>query len=120
MEKEKESQLQQIIKKAKEFGWSVTVDEDRTFIEFQDYSPARQDFIFTVSISDGNIDAIPDRIAEYHNDFDVSEEAYIWLDDTGHGKNGAPYDMRDVYNDMEECKKMVWRLYDYLNNEFNQ
>ena len=43
------------------------------------------------------------NLRDYINDFDVSYEAYLWLDDTGHGRNGAPYEMIDVYEDMEEC-----------------
>lgn len=36
-------------------------------------------------------------------DYDVSYETYLWLDDTGHGKNNAPYDMLDCYKDSEEA-----------------
>lgn len=51
------------------------------------------------------------KFSEFINEFkshtenyDCSSEAYIWLDSSGHGKNGAPYDMHDVYTDMEEVK----------------
>lgn len=51
------------------------------------------------------------KLSEFVSDFknhvenyDCSSEAYIWLDNFGHGKNGAPYDMHDVYTDMEEVK----------------
>ena len=39
------------------------------------------------------------------------------LDNTGHGLNGAPYDMKDVYEDMEACKKMVYELWKLLSEE---
>ena len=45
-----------------------------------------------------------------YESFDVSEEAYLWLDSFGHGKNGAPYDMKDVYEDMEEAKEEFGKL----------
>ena len=45
------------------------------------------------------------EVQHEYDTFDVSEKTYVWLDNTGHGKNGAPNDMRDVYNDMEEAKK---------------
>lgn len=45
-----------------------------------------------------------------HENFDVSEETYTCLDHSGHGINGAPYDMRDVYNDMEECQDEIEKL----------
>lgn len=31
----------------------------------------------------------------------MSYETYLWLDSNGHGKNDAPYDMKDVYEDVE-------------------
>ena len=44
----------------------------------------------------------------------MDEEAYLWLDETGHGKNGAPYRMKDVVKDMEEAEKMIDRLLDAI------
>lgn len=35
----------------------------------------------------------------------------MWLDSDGHGINGAPYDMKDVYEDMEACQNMILELY---------
>ena len=49
-----------------------------------------------------------------YESFDVSEEAYLWLDNSGHGKNGAPYDMKDVYEDIEEAKEEFGKLADLL------
>ena len=54
------------------------------------------------------------NIKEYYDNFDVDEEAYLWLDETGHGKNGAPYRMKDVVEDMEEAEKMIDRLLDAI------
>lgn len=73
---------------------------------FSKYSPARQDFSISFDVSPDMTDFIPSlnqRIADY----DVSEEAYVWLDESGHGKNGAPYDMKDLYEDIEACKNMT-------------
>ena len=42
-----------------------------------------------------------ENIRSYAKDFDMSYETYLWLDSNGHGKNNAPYDMKDVYEDME-------------------
>ena len=36
------------------------------------------------------------------DNYDVSYETYIWLDNEGHGTNGAPYDMLECYKDSEE------------------
>lgn len=43
-------------------------------------------------------------LAEFAKGYDVSHEAYLWLDSDGHGKNGAPYEMIDVYRDFEGVK----------------
>jgi hypothetical protein len=51
------------------------------------------------------------NIQEYIEGYDVSYETYIWLDDTGHGANGSPYDMKDVYEDMEACLENVRELF---------
>lgn len=47
---------------------------------------------------------------EYYEGFDADSEAYLWLDGNGHGKNGAPYHMKDVVADMEAAEDMVCKL----------
>ena len=82
-----------IVEIAEENGWEVDVesnDGDNFSYEFSKYSPAGQDFNF---------------------------EAYLWLDNTGHGTNGAPYDMKDVYEDMEACEEMSLELWKSLSEE---
>ena len=44
----------------------------------------------------------------------MDSEAYLWLDDNGHGKNGAPYRMKDVLADMEEAEKNIDSLLDAI------
>lgn len=95
--------------------WSAQVVErngDTISCEFQKYSPAGQDFSFNIWTDDDGSSLAHD-IFEYYENFDVSLEAYLWLDCTGHGMNGAPYDMKDVYEDMEACKDMVEGLWEY-------
>ena len=50
-----------------------------------------------------------------HQNFDVSEHAVIWLDESGHGVNGAPYDMKDVYEDFEWVKNRILTLVEIFN-----
>lgn len=104
--------IQEIIDKIKELDWSVEKEDENSY-RLGKYSPAGQDFsiiIYSKEDSDDFIDQIYDR----YNEFDVSEEAYLWLDESGHGTNGAPYDMKDVYEDMEWCKNSINELYDDL------
>jgi hypothetical protein len=100
---------------AEKLGWTVTWDknEDGTkFVTFSKYSPEGQDFYFEVEYS--NLDEIWNKVFEYYKTYDPSYEAYLWLDSEGHGKNGAPYEMIDVYNDMKDCESMILQLYQAL------
>ena len=89
--------------------WSIDYEDDGT-IYFSKYSPAGQDFGFYVE-SVNTLEELADKVYDQYNEYDVSEAAYLWLDDSGHGKNGAPYDMEDVYKDMEACEQNIFELY---------
>ena len=85
-------------------------------VSFEKYSPAGQDFYFSVSVPNEDDEDIlynnvADAIYEYWEGFDVSYETYIWLDETGHGMNGAPNDMMDAYKDMQSCEDMIHDLW---------
>lgn len=120
-----EETLNKVQEIAEEKYWSVDIYEDgcnkeTVNITFQKYSPHEQDFNFEISCNkNDDIDNIIDNIYEYYENFDVSYETYLWLDDTGHGKNGAPDDMIDVYHDMKWCKQSVYTLWKTLNDDEN-
>lgn len=57
------------------------------------------------------MEAFIDNIHEYYENFDVDEEAYIWIGSDGQGKNGAPYHIADIVKDMEEAEIMMADLY---------
>lgn len=99
--------LNDVINMADILGWNVEF-EDGIFY-FSTYSSQGQDF--NMEIEANTVTELTDELLDYHNNFDVSYETYLWLDNTGHGKNGAPYDMIDVYKDMEDCKEEVLRLH---------
>jgi len=52
-------------------------------------------------------DDLKQYLTDYYERYDVSEETYLWLDNTGHGKNGAPYDMADVLADKQEWESKL-------------
>ena len=99
-----------IIDKAESLGWRV--DYGNGEFEFQKYSPAGQDF--NMSIDAETVEELLKRLSERCDDFDCSAEAYLWLDESGHGRNGAPYDMKELYEDMEACQKMMQELSDVM------
>lgn len=87
---------------------SFTVTETENDIEFGKYSPAGQDFHFIVNKDEiSDLNDLQDKLYDQYNDFDVSYETYLCLDNTGHGKGGAPYDMDDIYNDMSACQEYI-------------
>jgi len=107
------SETRKILNKAENVDWSFQVHEN--YVLFSKFSPAGQDFNIEIDLDkDDEIADILGKMYGRYDSFDVSEEAYSWLDETGHGANGAPYDMRDLYDDMESCKEMILELYNEL------
>lgn len=101
------SAIAAVIAIAETLNWSVTQQD--TVLEFETYTNYGQDCLMYIDI--GNFDEMCDRVYGAYSDFDVSEETYHWLDDTGHGTNGAPYEMIDVYHDMEEYQDKILELW---------
>lgn len=106
--------LDKVIEIAEELGWEVNDGY------FSKYSPAGQDFGIEININE-DFDAFLRDLRYTIDAYDVSEETYLWLDSDGHGKNGAPYDMKDVYEDMEACLDNMIELRDELEElEFDE
>lgn len=112
--KNKETIRDKVERIATETGWKVYVEEEieaRIRFNFGKYSPAGQDFHISAELENMNIETLMNNLNNRYVDFDCSKETYLWLDNTGHGINGAPYDMKDLYVDMEACRKMIMDLY---------
>lgn len=103
-----------LTKAIKDAGFSVA-HEDGDYYWFGKYSSAGQDFGFSIDTGE-DIGEFAKNVLRYYEDFDASYEAYLWLDNTGHGRNGAPYDMGDVYEDMKECEGFIYKLYEVVGN----
>mgnify|MGYP000122923160 CR=1 FL=1 len=100
--------VEKLLKKCKELGFTVT-EADKKYVCISQYSPEGQDC--NVSVETENL---IENLRTYAECFDVSEETYYWLDSFGHGSNGAPYDMKDVYEDMQWWKETLLVLVDEL------
>lgn len=103
-----------ILAYAKKIDWNVEISNDEMSVEFSKYSPAGQDFFFEICLEQvedelEQAELFLNAIKSYYGDYNPSQEAYYWLDETGHGRNGAPYEMRDVLDDMEACVVTVDR-----------
>lgn len=120
MSMNKQNIIGKITECAESNGWSVSLDikheKNIAVFEFSRYTPAGQDFSFSVTMKDNNLDSLVANMEEYYEGFDVDSETYLWLDDDGHGKNGAPYRMKDVLADMEAAEKYIESLLDAIRD----
>lgn len=113
--------LDKVTEIAEELGFSVDIynndDNEEYNIRFGKYTDCGQDFSFEIDVtSEDNLTSIWRKIDEYYESYDVSYEAYLWLDSSGHGTNGAPYEMIDVYNDMKQCEGFIEELANKILN----
>lgn len=113
--------IQKIVSVANRKKWSVSTDETKEghiLFEFSQFTPAGQDFSFSATMTDGDPSTLVEEIKQYYEGFDVDEEAYLWIGPDGHGRNGAPYHIKDIVRDMEATEEMVYQLYEALNEIF--
>lgn len=104
----------QIVELVDSSDWSVG-QENNDYIEFSIYTPCGQDFNFSIEIDDSDtLSDIADKVDEYIDGFDVDYEASLWIGEDGHGKNGAPYHIKDIVEDMEAAKEKMQELSDML------
>lgn len=102
-----------IIEIASDKGFSVSYDtenDDLTVFEFRQNTSMGQDFHITCQMNGSDIATLIEDVENCYNAYDPDTEAMLWLDNDGHGKNGAPYRMKDVLEDMEECEMMIQEL----------
>ena len=93
-----------------ELELSYTLQDDE--LEVSTYSPEGQDC--STSFKAGCFENLLRSMAEWVSDFDVDAEAALWIGDDGHGKNGAPYHIKDIVEDMEWWHKQIDTLHDRL------
>lgn len=92
----------EIIKTAEDLGWTVFAEENE--YTFMNFSPKGRDLDLTIRASSRN--ELVEKVLEFYNDYDVFEEARIWLDITGH-RNICLDDVKYVSKDIEDWKNMV-------------
>ena len=83
-------------------GWHVHTERYRDtalwLFEFSQYTKAGQDFNFSAEMRYADPETLIKSVREYYENYDPDEEAYLWIGDDGHGKNGAPYRISDMKN----------------------
>lgn len=68
-------------------------------LELQIYAPNEKDCLCAVNFKND----LDDFLSSFEEsmDIDVDYETYLWLGNDGHGKNGAPYHIKDILSDVE-------------------
>lgn len=103
------SLMNALIEAAEQIGWSVGVSDD--CIEFEKYSPAGEDFVFTIV---GNAEnEVAEKVREYANDFDTDEHAAMWVD-ARRKISGVPQSVRTLIDDADAIKEMLFELEEEL------
>lgn len=98
---------ERLIDKALELGWTVNVDDHCW--EFGKYSPAGEDFWF--SISDKNV---VKELLEYYEGFDTEDHVMMHMEAKSHGVSGVP-SLKELVADADDIEKMIEELYDALH-----
>ena len=113
---------QNLIDLLEEEDYSV-YDDDSGYVEISKYSTAGQDWSTVIALGE-DINEFADNIYSAYESYDPEYEASLWIGDDGHGKNGAPYHIKDIVEDMEECEGFIRRLYiivkDYADNNVEE
>ena len=92
-----------IIEAAEKLDWTVKEHEDGT-AEFSQYSPAGEDFSFTV-----NVENAAQEIYEYYDNFDVDDHIEMWVEAKQNGVAGVP-SIRRLVEDAEAISEMLKTL----------
>lgn len=90
-----------------ELGWTVHDCGDGN-LELEKYSPAGEDFIFTVDADD-----IPGSVHSYYLNFDQDEHISLWAMASLEHTPGVPC-IRELVQDAEDIEKMLEELSDAL------
>lgn len=117
--------LEQLLLKAEELGWSYRVGsepegteggwyhEERNYVELQKPSPAGEDFSMVIDFARGNpVDTFLSNLNEYWDNFDPDEHAEMWMPQRG--KGGCPESILGLLTDAEEIKESVFALWSAL------
>ena len=68
--------------------------------------------------ADGNnLEDIAEVLYNEYENFDVDEETALWIGEDGHGKNGAPYHIRDIIQEFERYEQDLDDLWTAIKQE---
>lgn len=105
--------MEKMIQIAESQGWVVNMDSDS--IEFNQSSPAGEDFSFTVLTKDASdAESLAAEVRSYADSFDTEEHVKMWVDAQG-SVSGVP-DIKTLVKDADAIHEMLNDLADALEN----
>lgn len=93
---------------ADHFGCRCEFERDGKTVILQTISPAGGDVYQEFTLDgkpENHAQEVAKQLSENAENFDPDEEAALWIGSDGHGKNGAPYRLRDLLDDMDWTKQ---------------
>nr|WP_302693899.1 hypothetical protein [uncultured Prevotella sp.] len=88
-------------------GWKVSIDN--TTFEFEQMI-GTHDFVFAIQCEEKSLQSFVIQLENYLKNFDVDYETSIWIGKDGHGKNGAPYHIKNILDEMYSAKEQIATL----------
>ena len=90
-----------------ELGWVLR--EDGEYVDVCQYSPAGEDFFFTVPKRN-----FATEVDQYADDFDADEHAEMWIS-CRNAVRGIPQSIRTLIDDADAIQEMLYKLARKLN-----
>lgn len=90
-------------------GWVLR--EDEKYVDVCQYSPAGEDFFFTVPKRNFSVE-----VDQYADDFDADEHAEMWVE-CRKTVRGVPQSIRALIDDADAIQKMLYTLARALNEK---
>ena len=109
-----------IIQAADNAGWSCTIEKRKNdkwyhggyYIAFNTDTHYGQDVWYEYDVK--TLEEVIEAVQNSYDGYDIDEEVYLWIDNTGHPKNGAPSSISALLADMQEKENLLEKLNEEL------
>lgn len=99
---------EKVVKAAENLDWAVYRDsEESQYWEFEKYSPAGEDFIFSVSAK--TLAELKEELQSYYENFDREDHVFGLLEAKRNGFRGVP-DLDTLVEDSQAIEDMLEEL----------
>lgn len=113
--------MKKMLEKAEslDWQWRAWIEEsqnNRTYIEIGQHSPAGEDFSMIIDFdAENQCGSFLDELESYYEDFDIDEHIEMWVEAKRNGTAGVP-STRELVKDAEAIDSMIFELLQAVNN----